>query len=120
MKVALITFNDTYFNFFSGLSNYLTKNFANVQISQIVLDSLLDLPKKLISLKDFDLIFVSYFYTQESIELKVALEKLIDFEITSQKKVLKLIKKIDPDDFDLSEKDLIPKYGDLIIKELIK
>ena len=119
LKVELITFSDSEINFLPQLSKYLSSKIANLAISETALASLLDLPKKLSSLKGADLIFVSVFYANESAGLKIALEKLVDFEISSGKKIVKAIEKIDPDDFDESEEDLSKKYGVIIAKKLI-
>ena len=119
LKIELITFSDSEINFLPQLSKYLSSNIANLSISETALDSLLDLPKKLSSLKDPDLVFVSIFYSLSSAELKIALERLVDFELSSGKKVVKAIEKIDPDDFDESEEALAKKYGGIIAKKLL-
>ena len=119
MKIELITFSDSEINFLKPLRLYLSSNIANLSISETALDSLLDLPKKLSSLKDPDLVFVSIFYSLSSAELKIALERLVDFELSSGKKVVKAIEKIDPDDFDESEEALAKKYGGIIAKKLL-
>lgn len=119
MKLDLITFSDSEINFLPQLSKYLSSKIANLSISETALDSPLDLPKKLSSLRGSDLIFVSIFYAHESIELKIALERLVEFELSSGKKVVKAIEKIEPDDFEVDEESLAAKYGKIIGKKLI-
>ena len=119
MRIALVSSNDSEINVISEIKEYLTSKITNLDVSDFVVDSVLDIPKKVSSLHDYDLIFISYFYEEDSNQIEVVLTKLIDFEISSDETFMKDIRKIAPDDFELTDEELVLEAGKRIVKQLI-
>ncbi len=119
MRVALVSSNDSEINIISEIKEYLASKITNLDVSDFVLDSVLDIPKKVSSLHDYDLIFISFFYGEDSNQVEVVLTKLIDFEISSDETFMKDIRKIKSDDFELTDEKLVLEAGKRIVKQLI-
>ena len=111
MRVALVSSNDSEINIISEIKEYLASKITNLDVSDFVLDSVLDIPKKVSSLHDYDLIFISFFYGEDSNQVEVVLTKLIDFEISSDETFMKDIRKIKSDDFELTDEKLVLEAG---------
>ena len=119
MRVALVSSNDSEINVIPEIKEYLASKITNLDVSDFVLDSVLDIPKKVSSLHDYDLIFISFFYGEDSNQVEVVLTKLIDFEISSDETFMKDIRKIKSDDFELTDEKLVLEAGKRIVKQLI-
>ena len=119
MNISLISVKESEINFLSQLKKYISSKIINVNVSITIVDSVLDLPKKLHEQENTDLIFVCYYYAEDSNEIKVMLEKLVDFEIKTGKSIVKAIKKQKEDDINEDEQELAERFGKMIVKKLI-
>ena len=85
----------------------------------------LDIPKKLSSLSGFDLVMVVLLYHKETVEVKVAIEKLADAELEGIE-IIKMIEHLeleaDYHETDVADfkNELLAKAQEILVTEIMK
>ncbi len=84
MKIALVSSKHSDINPLPLIAKNLVRKIAGVQVVQKMALSNLDIPAVLSSLKGCDLIVVALYYHDETLDVKVAMEKLVDLDLKGQ------------------------------------
>ena len=125
MKIALLSDSKTGINIFSKLKEKLLAKIADSEIGEHFVPSLEDLPLKAKELtKSNKIVFVFSLYFEKDSSVEMLIEKLVDIELETGKKIVKAIEQSEIEDlsteqqFDEERERLAEKWADTIIKIL--
>ncbi|MDD5162958.1 MAG: hypothetical protein PHD95_02005 [Candidatus ainarchaeum sp.] len=127
MKVSLISDSKTRINFFPELSELLAEKIADIETEIFFVPFPEDIPakaKEAIESEESELVFVFSACKKLDFRAELLLSKLVDVELQTGKKIIKIIKKKSLDLFQGSEKnekeELAKKWCEFIIDYLYK
>lgn len=128
MKIFLVSDSKTGINFFPELSGLLEKKIADVEIETIFVPFPEDIPAAVNPvLREASLVFVFVLYEELDFKVKALLGKLIDIDIKSKAKIVKVIKEseqefgqMDQSNLDSEKEKLAEKWSEFILDLLFK
>ncbi len=123
MKIALIGLKDNSINFFPELSKALSKRISGLELEERFAPFVEDLP--IIAsetTQDADFVFV-YAMIEDEPMIDLIKEKLIDVELSSKTRILKVldadeVSGLDEEEFYEKKEALVLQYTDLIVRIL--
>ncbi len=127
LRIALLSDSQCGINFFPKLGEKLSGQIADAEIETHFVPSPEDLPLKAKELaSSCDLIFVFSLYSEDKSRAEMVVEKLVDVETETGKKIVKAIEESELDDINTAEQleeekeRLAEKWSSLIVKTLFK
>lgn len=125
MKIALLSDSETGINIFSKLREKLSAKIADAEIEEHFVPSPEDLPLKAKELTESNtLVFVFSLYFEKDSSVEMLVEKLVDIELETGKKIVKAIEESEVGDISTEEaleeerERLAEKWTDIIVKIL--
>ena len=125
MRLALLSSDESKPYFLDELKAGVESKIADVGAEIFKVRKNLDIPKKLPSLSGFDLVMVVLLYQKETVEVKVAIEKLADAELEGIE-IIKMIEHLeleaDYHETDVADfkNELLAKAQELLVSEIMK
>ncbi len=96
MKLLLLSDSKTPVKIFPKVKEIVSEKISNLEIEIAYVPFMVDFPQKVLEAeKDFDYIFVFSLYDEETPEIKTVMEKLIEVEIKTGKKIMKILRETD-------------------------
>ncbi|MCR4335551.1 MAG: hypothetical protein NUV57_03380 [archaeon] len=92
MKIALASSKKSVVQILPLIKEILVSQIIGVQVKEALADNNLDLINEVSQLSGFDLIAVVLFYEEDSHDIKILMEKLVDIDL-SGKKIMKFLEK---------------------------
>ncbi|MFH1390750.1 MAG: hypothetical protein ABIH20_00380 [Candidatus Diapherotrites archaeon] len=113
MKIALASSKKSIVEIIPLISKILSVQIKGVQVKEIIADNNLDLVNEVSQLENFDLVAVILFYEQDSSDVKILMEKLVNFDL-SGKRIMKFFEKGE----DFSEEEESQRIAGEILEKL--
>ncbi len=126
MHIFLITDSKTGINFFPKLEVLLRKRIADLELETVFVPFPEDVPAAVSSVeKEADLVFVFVLYEELNFKIKALLDKLIEVDMRSKTKVVKVVEESEYGNLDSlrleQEKErLAEKWSEFILNLLFK
>ena len=125
LKIALLSDSETGIKIFQKLSENLLKKIADAEISEHFVHSVSDLPFKAKQLAaSHGLVFVFSLYEEKTKTVEMVLEKLVEIELETGKKIIKALEESELDDinteglFEEERERLASKWVEIIVNTL--
>jgi len=125
VKIALLSESKTGINIFSKLREKLSAKIADAEIEEHFVPSPEDLPLKAKELTESNaIVFVFSLYPEKDSSVEMLVEKLVDIELETGKKIVKAIEQSEIEDISTEEQldeerdRLAEKWADTIVKIL--
>lgn len=124
MKVSLISDSESGVNIFPALREKLGEEVADLKFEEAFVPNHLDLPHKALELaENSDLLFVFSLYPKNDFSVEILLEKLVDLELQTGKKIIKAVEELDLEELKEAELDeeltaLAEKWSTFILNYL--
>ncbi len=115
MRLALLSSEDSAFDISKELRAFLEKEIVNVEVEEVRLPHMLDIPVWVKDNPGCDLYFVFVVYKRPKVEVKVLLEKLVSLEMEEKPRILKAVSKL-AEDWDKDE--LVAKWSKKLLRAL--
>lgn len=122
MKIALISDSETGVNIFQKIRAAVEEEAADIKMEEAFVPTKLDIPHKALELSgNSDLLFVFSLYSEKDFVIEILLEKLVDVELQTGKKIIKAVEQSELDEIiDATEKntaidELAEKWASFII-----
>ena len=128
MKIALLSESKTPINILPKLKENLQKQIIDAEVDISFVPSIEDLPFKAKKLAfSHKVVFVfSLYEDEEKQKAKMVLEKLVDVEVETGKKIFKVVEESETETFiteqhlEAEREELAKKWADVIVKVLFK
>lgn len=124
MKLALITCSEQPVDFFDELGTFLAEESLDIATEAFYAPSFLDMPllaKQVSETKEFDMVFIIYLFEEKNPLNEAVLSKLIDVELQTGIKSIKVIEESDlpailtEESLEDEKANLVEKWGKYII-----
>jgi len=92
MKIALVSSKKSVVQVIPRIAEILRQKIIGVEVTERLVDSNLDIVKEVSYLGGFDAVAVVLFYEEDSTEVKVLMEKLVDLELSGSR-IMKFLEK---------------------------
>ncbi len=113
MKIGLLSSESSELSVMPRVVELLQKRIHGIEVLQKTAKNNLDLPAMVSSLKGCEHIVVAVYYPQETVDVKVLMEKLVELDLKGQRN----IKFIMPSE-DLDEKEEASRIVDSIVEKI--
>ncbi len=126
MRVFLVSDSKTGINFFPQLEELLHKKIVDLQAETIFVPFPEDIPARVSAVAaEADLIFVFVLYEEKDFKIELLLSKLIDLEMKTKAKIVKVIEESEVQDLnelqlEEEKEKLAAKWGEFIVNFLFK
>jgi len=104
MKIALVSSKNSELEVLEPVAKRLKSKISGVEVIVKNAPSNLDIPKTILSIKNFDLVVVALYYPAESVDVKVVMEKLVDLDIAGHPTMKFISPSEDADESDEAKK----------------
>jgi len=94
MKIICISSKDSGYDVIDPLKDLLEKEITNTNVELIYVHRHLDIPAKLMEIKDADLIFVFVGYEELDLAIKTTMEKIVDVDMKSKIPIVKAFEEV--------------------------